>query len=755
MADTPRANFIIELAALPNGMYRITARAPRGVITVDAPNPFTDEAITELLDTLSRPHPRTFQKGVTLARDFGARMFEFLFTKQIYAAYVTTLAETGENVRFRLSVERAGALAGLPWELIRDPDRDHLALASGTPIVRTLNQFVVRPPVVMPTPIRVLVMIASPTEIDGRPIAKLDVEGEWTRLQEAVAPLQDRVELVRLDRATPKALQTRLRQEAFHVFHFIGHSEYDELTQQGLLLVEDEKDVAKGVRIPAASLGLELGGERTIRLVVMNSCHSGRMNERDALTSIVGNLAVRGIGAVVAMQFAITDGSAKNFSEEFYRALADFYPIDAAVSEGRRAILRRNNAEWATPVLYLRADDEGVLFMRPAADTVVLPKAPVDLPIEMIPTPLPAPPPVDLPIEPVRDPPPISTSPNTPLIRIGAVIVVGVLALALILAALTGQPQIDPTPTPLPPTPIVPTLTVIPDVTLTPTRDPAALPDLRIGTVRVSPARPAPGEGFRVSIPITNVGNADSGAFAWAWDASVRPPLSLNTQTGTVENIPPGATRTVSVRFVYGWWGTYSAQIKIDVDSQVAESDERDNNLPFDITLSDNPFEIDFTLFPDNEIVQPPLLLPDGAFDGWGLDIGVNTAGRTDCDAAALRVDDAADGFVALSMQPAPELPPDCAMLPLQFVVTRRVVANAMLEVRTPDDGSVTMILYADSAGTRAINSFRVSTAAGEIAAVGVNDGVIRNVRRIDVRADGQAVAVTRLILFSPSAEMN
>mgnify|MGYP000744466965 CR=1 FL=1 len=72
MAANLRANFIIELSALPDGKFRISARAPRGVITVDAPSPFTESEIEILLNTLARPSRTTFSAGVTLAREFGS-----------------------------------------------------------------------------------------------------------------------------------------------------------------------------------------------------------------------------------------------------------------------------------------------------------------------------------------------------------------------------------------------------------------------------------------------------------------------------------------------------------------------------------------------------------------------------------------------------------------------------------------------------------------------------------------------------------
>ncbi|HOQ53056.1 MAG TPA: sugar-binding protein, partial [Micropruina sp.] len=56
--------------------------------------------------------------------------------------------------------------------------------------------------------------------------------------------------------------------------------------------------------------------------------------------------------------FEITDEAATVFSSEFYAAIADGYPIDAALAEARVAVFSDNNdVEWGTPVLYLRASD--------------------------------------------------------------------------------------------------------------------------------------------------------------------------------------------------------------------------------------------------------------------------------------------------------------------------------------------------------------------------------------------------------------
>jgi hypothetical protein len=69
------------------------------------------------------------------------------------------------------------------------------------------------------------------------------------------------------------------------------------------------------------------------------------------------------------MQYPILDQVALSFAREFYRALAQYYPVDAAVTEGRRAVyqdLGSDQPDWGTPVIFMRSPD-GMLFSPPQA----------------------------------------------------------------------------------------------------------------------------------------------------------------------------------------------------------------------------------------------------------------------------------------------------------------------------------------------------------------------------------------------------
>jgi hypothetical protein len=82
---------------------------------------------------------------------------------------------------------------------------------------------------------------------------------------------------------------------------------------------------------------------------------------------------IRGqIPAVIAMQFKVPDASARAFAGEFYRALAEGFPIDACVTEGRKAVMGAvglGQPDWGIPVVYTRAPD-GKLFELPESAPV-------------------------------------------------------------------------------------------------------------------------------------------------------------------------------------------------------------------------------------------------------------------------------------------------------------------------------------------------------------------------------------------------
>ena len=83
-----------------------------------------------------------------------------------------------------------------------------------------------------------------------------------------------------------------------------------------------------------------------------------RISGVEPFSGVATALVRAGVPAVLAMQFPISDQAAIAFSREFYRRLASGDALETAVTEGRLLISRRDpeSLEWATPVLYLRAE---------------------------------------------------------------------------------------------------------------------------------------------------------------------------------------------------------------------------------------------------------------------------------------------------------------------------------------------------------------------------------------------------------------
>ena len=127
-----------------------------------------------------------------------------------------------------------------------------------------------------------------------------------------------------------------------------------------------------GCRIRCAGelLGMQLHDHRSLRLAVLNACEGARSSRRDPFSGVAQSLLQQRVPAVIAMQFEISDAAAKIFAREFYCAIAEGNPVDAAVCESRKALFNEEfGQEWATPVLYMRSQ-EGTLFDLAPAGTV-------------------------------------------------------------------------------------------------------------------------------------------------------------------------------------------------------------------------------------------------------------------------------------------------------------------------------------------------------------------------------------------------
>jgi tetratricopeptide (TPR) repeat protein len=365
-------NFDLIIEGSDEDRYRAqVVDSPGGSATAEFKIPFQPMELENFLLRIGRPRRgtrRVASPEMKAIEGFGRRLFETVFAgpvKECLNRSLTEIDVQDSRLRLRLRFKNAGQIAEYPWEFLYDPgNRCFLALSERTPLVRFLPlEQRIRPLTVTP-PLHVLVMIASPSDLEP-----LDVKDEWKSLSEALTDLQSNgmVKLDLLADATLGALQSRLRQGDYHVLHFIGHGGFDDQQKDGLLMFEDEAGRSRPVYTLA--LGALLRDERSLRLVVLNACEGGRGSACDPFAGTAQSLIQQGVPAVIAMQFEVTDEAALTFSYEFYRAVADNYPVDAALAEARKAVFSRvSDVEWGTPVLYMRAPDGRIFDIAKRSD---------------------------------------------------------------------------------------------------------------------------------------------------------------------------------------------------------------------------------------------------------------------------------------------------------------------------------------------------------------------------------------------------
>lgn len=349
------ADFEISITAGEGGRFLLRARGPRGEEgDGELRLPDADQEMQKLLARL-----RLLDVDEDALVQLGRVLFETLFTGAVRDVYVRSRGALGdgEGLRLRLNIPAAAAAVGaLPWEFLYDPERGPLALLDA-PVVRHLPQQDRIPTLAAPLPLRVLLTAAQtppPTEI----------ERELVAVQSALERLGKQVQVTVEPHLTAAKLQDRLR-EGFHIWHFVGHGGFAPDGTTGRLLLEDEM----GDPEPISSLQLGIMLDRSnVRLVVLDACSAGQL-AIDPLRSIAPALVRAQIPAVVAMQFQVPEEATRAFAGAFYRALADAFPIDFCVTEGRRAVMNVSGlgrADWGVPVIYTRAED-GRLFDPPGA----------------------------------------------------------------------------------------------------------------------------------------------------------------------------------------------------------------------------------------------------------------------------------------------------------------------------------------------------------------------------------------------------
>ena len=285
----------------------------------------------------------------------GSTLFQGLFPLDVMMVYVTVMAQLEEHERLRLRLRVPPELTRLPWELLYYPPH-YLSIDPRSPVVRFLDLPDPPRPLATQLPLRILHLTARPS--DAPPF---EADREAAQLRSALADLSSQVEIMPPQPGTLSALRDGLRQGC-HVLHLSSRGGFS--GERGYLLFEDDDGHSEPV--DGEMLARLLRGT-SVRLAILNTHGSALADNIQPFDSVPTALVRGGLPAVIAYQYAMTDTSAITFAAELYRALADGYPVDAAVTEGRKAILSvlgaawRDRLDWAVPALFMRTPDGHIL----------------------------------------------------------------------------------------------------------------------------------------------------------------------------------------------------------------------------------------------------------------------------------------------------------------------------------------------------------------------------------------------------------
>ena len=297
-------------------------------------------------------------------KSFGRSLFGALFQGDVIQVWRDSLARAqppeADGLRLRLWIN-APHLAALPWELLYDDKLGgFLATIADVPVCRYLP--VAEPPY-LPSQqrLRILGVIERPRNLPEIP-AK-----EKENLKAALQGLGNAVECTILENASVAQIQNELQKD-YHVLHFLGHG-----TAGKLALVAE--DGHSGHFIDDQEFSQLFLGRRSLRLIVLNACHSSQPVEGGLFAGIGPALVQKRMPAVIAMQYPfVRVDTASRFSQAFYSALANGLPVDVAVNEARQQLSAGellNGRDWSTPVLYMGTRNGRILdFMGQEADRV-------------------------------------------------------------------------------------------------------------------------------------------------------------------------------------------------------------------------------------------------------------------------------------------------------------------------------------------------------------------------------------------------
>ena len=255
-------------------------------------------------------------------------------------------------------------LAGLPWEYLYRPEtpgRTGAFLATERNLV--LSRFIPSSEGLPPLPekdrLHVLVVVSRPKDAL---LGEVLYEEVLAQIEQTVAALDWKCEF--FDEPTAQGLHDKVFANTVpDLVHFMGHGQFDSGRGEGSLALIGPNGGTQWV--PDRQLAaIMTRGAQTPRAVVLHACEGGVADFPLSFAGVATQLVRNRVPNVVAMQYAVTNETAIEFSTSLYHSISDGDDLDVAVQNARWKIMAfgEDPRLLGLPVVYRQG--VGALFAR-------------------------------------------------------------------------------------------------------------------------------------------------------------------------------------------------------------------------------------------------------------------------------------------------------------------------------------------------------------------------------------------------------
>ena len=292
-------------------------------------------------------------------KQFGQKLFQSLFTAPILKAWEVIQKQLPRDQHFhfrlRIDAESGRRWQQLPWEYMHD-GQNWLLLKKYFSFCRLSPEADDKKFPKLTESLRMLIMVCAPKDLPEQMILNPRVEEDLIQQATMEAYHSGELEVCFTPNGQLATLDQWLQDFKPHIVHISAHGRFT--GESGELLMTDAEENQQ--HVTHQEIIDVLAKADDLRLAVFSACQTAQTSVVSGLSDLGRRLTAEfGLGAVIAMNYAVRERSANAFLSKFYKEVVNGVPIHQAVSQARN--INQLGRELGVPVLYMTNPDAFVI----------------------------------------------------------------------------------------------------------------------------------------------------------------------------------------------------------------------------------------------------------------------------------------------------------------------------------------------------------------------------------------------------------